>query len=204
MLSLQYADTIQTWLKFGNNIGHFACWTQYVSLFPATLYHPDLRVCTGAQNLAPPPGFDAQTVQVVASHYTDWAILAPQEECEDLYISRSVSRSLLGCCFRWSVSEMRLPVRKTSESRGWKLPVILSLSSKLFSLQQTAVSFLALKYAHPETLQGADVSWKHSNEGWGCSVIFVTLLRFVPITSAATCRRTVTIHSSSICNNRQT
>ena len=32
-------------------------------------------VWTGAQNLAPPPGFDPRIVQPVASVYTDWAIL---------------------------------------------------------------------------------------------------------------------------------
>jgi hypothetical protein len=31
---------------------------------------------TGAENLAPPPGFDPRTVQPVASRYTDWAIPA--------------------------------------------------------------------------------------------------------------------------------
>ena len=31
-------------------------------------------VWTGAENLAPPPGFDPRTVQPVASRYTDWAI----------------------------------------------------------------------------------------------------------------------------------
>jgi hypothetical protein len=30
-------------------------------------------VCTGAENLAPPLGFDSRNVQVVASRYTDWA-----------------------------------------------------------------------------------------------------------------------------------
>ena len=30
-------------------------------------------VWTGAENLAPPLGFDPQTVQHVASHYTDYA-----------------------------------------------------------------------------------------------------------------------------------
>ena len=30
-------------------------------------------VWTGAENLAPPPGFDPWTVQPVASRYTDWA-----------------------------------------------------------------------------------------------------------------------------------
>ena len=30
-------------------------------------------VWTGAENLAPPPGFDPRTVQPVASRYTDWA-----------------------------------------------------------------------------------------------------------------------------------
>ena len=29
-------------------------------------------VWTGAENLAPPPGFDPRTVQPVASRYTDW------------------------------------------------------------------------------------------------------------------------------------
>ena len=33
-------------------------------------------VCTGAENLAPPPGFDPRTVQPVASRYTDCAIPA--------------------------------------------------------------------------------------------------------------------------------
>ena len=33
-------------------------------------------VWTGAENLAPPPGFDPGTVQHVASRYTDWAIPA--------------------------------------------------------------------------------------------------------------------------------
>ena len=84
-----------------------------------------------------------------------------------------------------------------------KVPVIASLRAKLFSLQQTAVSFSALKYVHPETLQAADVSWKQLEGGWGCSVTFVPLFKFVPITSAATCRSTVTVHSSSICNKRQ-
>ena len=28
-------------------------------------------VWTGAENLAPPPGFDPRTVRLVASHYTD-------------------------------------------------------------------------------------------------------------------------------------
>jgi hypothetical protein len=32
----------------------------------------------------------------------------------------------------------------------------------------------------------------------------VMLLKSVPVTSAATCRSTVTVHSSFICNNRQT
>ena len=31
---------------------------------------------TGAENLAPPPGFDTRTVQPVASRYTGWAIPA--------------------------------------------------------------------------------------------------------------------------------
>ena len=31
-------------------------------------------VWTGAENLAPPPGFDPRPVQSVASRYTDWAI----------------------------------------------------------------------------------------------------------------------------------
>jgi len=31
----------------------------------------------GAENLAPPPGFDPQTIQSVASHYTECAIPAP-------------------------------------------------------------------------------------------------------------------------------
>jgi hypothetical protein len=30
-------------------------------------------VSTGAENLAPPPGFDCRTVQPVASRHTDWA-----------------------------------------------------------------------------------------------------------------------------------
>ena len=30
-------------------------------------------VWTGAENLAPPPGFDPRTVQPTASRYTDWA-----------------------------------------------------------------------------------------------------------------------------------
>ena len=34
-------------------------------------------VCMGAESLLPPPGFDARTVQPVASRYTDWAIAAP-------------------------------------------------------------------------------------------------------------------------------
>jgi nicotinamidase-related amidase len=33
-------------------------------------------VWTGAENLAPQPGFDPRTVQPVASRYTDWAIAA--------------------------------------------------------------------------------------------------------------------------------
>ena len=33
-------------------------------------------VWTGAENLAPQPGFDSRTVQPVASHYNDWAISA--------------------------------------------------------------------------------------------------------------------------------
>ena len=33
-------------------------------------------VWTGAENLAPPPGFDPRTVQPIASRYTDWAIPA--------------------------------------------------------------------------------------------------------------------------------
>jgi hypothetical protein len=37
-----------------------------------------LPVWTGAENLAPPPGFDPRTVQPVASSYTDWAIQAPR------------------------------------------------------------------------------------------------------------------------------
>ena len=35
-------------------------------------------VWTGAENLAPPPGFDPRTVQPVASRYTDCAIAAPE------------------------------------------------------------------------------------------------------------------------------
>ena len=31
-------------------------------------------VWTGAENLAPPPGFDPRTVQTLESRYTDWAI----------------------------------------------------------------------------------------------------------------------------------
>ena len=31
-------------------------------------------VWTGAENLAPTPGFDPRTAQPVASRYTDWAI----------------------------------------------------------------------------------------------------------------------------------
>ena len=31
-------------------------------------------VWKGAENLAPPPGYDPRTVQSVASRYTDWAI----------------------------------------------------------------------------------------------------------------------------------
>jgi len=34
-------------------------------------------VCMVVENLAPPPGFDPQTFKPVASHYTDYAILAP-------------------------------------------------------------------------------------------------------------------------------
>ena len=34
-------------------------------------------VWTGAENLAPPPGFDPQTVQPVADRYTDYVIPAP-------------------------------------------------------------------------------------------------------------------------------
>jgi hypothetical protein len=33
-------------------------------------------VWTGAENLAPPPGFDPRTVQPVASRYIDWAMAA--------------------------------------------------------------------------------------------------------------------------------
>jgi hypothetical protein len=34
-------------------------------------------VCTGAENLAHPPGFDPRTAQPVTNSYTDWAIPAP-------------------------------------------------------------------------------------------------------------------------------
>jgi hypothetical protein len=30
-------------------------------------------------NISPPPGFDPQTVQLVANRYTDWAIAAHEE-----------------------------------------------------------------------------------------------------------------------------
>ena len=30
-------------------------------------------VCTGAENLAPPPGFDPRSIQPVGSRYTDYA-----------------------------------------------------------------------------------------------------------------------------------
>ena len=33
-------------------------------------------VWTGAQNLAPQPGFDPRTVEPIASRYTDWSIVA--------------------------------------------------------------------------------------------------------------------------------
>jgi hypothetical protein len=33
-------------------------------------------VWTGVENFGPPPGFDPQTIQPVASRYTDWAIPA--------------------------------------------------------------------------------------------------------------------------------
>jgi hypothetical protein len=36
-------------------------------------------VWTGAENIAPPQGFDPRTVQSVASRYTDWVIPAPNE-----------------------------------------------------------------------------------------------------------------------------
>jgi hypothetical protein len=39
-------------------------------------------VWMGAENLAPPPGFDPRTVQPVASRYTGWAIPAHLSEVE--------------------------------------------------------------------------------------------------------------------------
>jgi len=47
-------------------------------------------VWTGAENLAPPPGFDPRTVQIVASRFTDWAIPAHKRLKKTKYSSSSV------------------------------------------------------------------------------------------------------------------
>ena len=38
--------------------------------------------CGRVRKISPPPGFDSQTVQPVASRYTDWAIPAHEHPCK--------------------------------------------------------------------------------------------------------------------------
>ena len=57
------------------------------ALTPGKTRYPMYRRLCGPQGrfermrkISPPPGFDPQTVQPVASRYTDWAIPAPSSE----------------------------------------------------------------------------------------------------------------------------
>jgi hypothetical protein len=82
----QRGADVHLWSSF--NLG--ARWGRVVNATPRPLYPqegpsthciggwvgPPGLVWTGAENLAPTPGFDRWTVQPVASRYTDWAIAA--------------------------------------------------------------------------------------------------------------------------------
>ena len=62
-----------------------------VNATPRPLYHrqrgPMLRGSQGrfewVNKISPPPGFDLQTVQSVASRYTDWAIAAQNKNIKN-------------------------------------------------------------------------------------------------------------------------
>ena len=59
---------------------------------------PQGRSKTGAENLAPPPGFDPRTVQPVASRYTDYATRPTSQRDRNLITAERTSNLLSGEC----------------------------------------------------------------------------------------------------------
>ena len=100
-------------------------------------------VWTGAENLAPPsPGFDPQTIQPVASRYTDWAT-RPTLELLLLPICRT------SCVTLQPSGMFYFPVIYFEFNCRWKwyIPWILPVVLRLLILQETGHD------------TGRDVSW---------------------------------------------
>ena len=76
-IALLFRDrgTGKVWVVSSTPWPHFTPGKDPVPILQEAEWAPG-PVWTGAENLAPPPGFDPRTVQPVASRYADWAIVA--------------------------------------------------------------------------------------------------------------------------------
>jgi hypothetical protein len=80
-------------------------------------------VWTGAENLAPPPGFDPRTVQPTASRYTDWATWPIEDVGQSGYTARRIRKLATTNRSNQLQAQTALPGRKipwfSMKRSGW-------------------------------------------------------------------------------------